>query len=432
MSDAAAYQYAQLAASFGLDLLPQTTTNEQLYGQAYVKQEGNGNESSSGDDRTQHPTGDGAERAAKRTALGDAATTDTTTTASEKKKPGRKPITDQPTTKRKAQNRAAQRAFRERKENHVKQLEDRIAELEQTTSTQQQENSYLKQQLQRFRQDGASHRSVEASPLQQTFDPVQSRPFTFNMAAYPSPASNTRRESTNSQAHESPRDCPGLSPGVSSTGTSPQTVSETDFFNPAAMPLFDRDPLLAPREPAVLPVMMAASPELSFGNLATSADLGFFNGQQQPQKAPSEEPMLFTDKHSFAPSAMAYRGGEDSFDALDLFDDQLLFGATGDVNHSADLFNGLDDLPDVAPATDVAAQEGGVLTCPEAWSKIVSHPKFESFDLDQLCADMRSKAVCSASKTQLHAQDAESSLDLYQKRMALLDGALEAHANRSL
>ncbi|KAF9578335.1 DNA-binding transcription factor yap1 [Lunasporangiospora selenospora] len=46
------------------------------------------------------------------------------------KKAGRKPLTTEPTNKRKAQNRAAQRAFRDRKERYVKSLEDRIKELE--------------------------------------------------------------------------------------------------------------------------------------------------------------------------------------------------------------------------------------------------------------------------------------------------------------
>ncbi|KAF2860597.1 hypothetical protein K470DRAFT_257829 [Piedraia hortae CBS 480.64] len=54
---------------------------------------------------------------------------DTQGVAKVSKKPGRKPQTDVPATKRKAQNRAAQRAFRERKENHLKNLESQIAEL---------------------------------------------------------------------------------------------------------------------------------------------------------------------------------------------------------------------------------------------------------------------------------------------------------------
>ncbi|GES65658.1 bZIP transcription factor [Aspergillus terreus] len=45
-------------------------------------------------------------------------------------KPGRKPATDTPPTKRKAQNRAAQRAFRERRAARVNELEDQIKKIE--------------------------------------------------------------------------------------------------------------------------------------------------------------------------------------------------------------------------------------------------------------------------------------------------------------
>ncbi|KAL4958960.1 bZIP transcription factor HapX [Aspergillus stella-maris] len=45
-------------------------------------------------------------------------------------KPGRKPATDTPPTKRKAQNRAAQRAFRERRAARVNELEDQIKVIE--------------------------------------------------------------------------------------------------------------------------------------------------------------------------------------------------------------------------------------------------------------------------------------------------------------
>ncbi|KAJ3057240.1 DNA-binding transcription factor yap1 [Rhizophlyctis rosea] len=50
---------------------------------------------------------------------------------SDRKKPGRKPARDdQPVDRRTAQNRAAQRAFRERKEKYVKALEGRVIELQ--------------------------------------------------------------------------------------------------------------------------------------------------------------------------------------------------------------------------------------------------------------------------------------------------------------
>ncbi|KAH8703094.1 transcription factor PAP1-domain-containing protein [Talaromyces proteolyticus] len=66
------------------------------------------------------------------------------------KKPGRKPLTSEPTTKRKAQNRAAQRAFRERKEKHLKDLETKVDELEKASETANQENGLLRAQVGRL------------------------------------------------------------------------------------------------------------------------------------------------------------------------------------------------------------------------------------------------------------------------------------------
>lgn len=81
------------------------------------------------------------------------------------KKPGRKPLTTEPTSvshdpqrgtgtitdsplqKRKAQNRAAQRAFRERKERHLKDLETKVQELEKVSEVTSHENLVLKQKV---------------------------------------------------------------------------------------------------------------------------------------------------------------------------------------------------------------------------------------------------------------------------------------------
>ncbi|KAH8589646.1 hypothetical protein B0O99DRAFT_636599 [Bisporella sp. PMI_857] len=52
-------------------------------------------------------------------------------------------------SRRKAQNRAAQRAFRERKERHVKDLEAKLAAMEKNSASVAQENERLKLQLQK-------------------------------------------------------------------------------------------------------------------------------------------------------------------------------------------------------------------------------------------------------------------------------------------
>ncbi|KAF9940808.1 DNA-binding transcription factor yap1 [Modicella reniformis] len=63
------------------------------------------------------------------------------------KKAGRKPLTTEPTNKRKAQNRAAQRAFRDRKEKYVKSLEDRIKELEDMNPAQSDSNNLAEENM---------------------------------------------------------------------------------------------------------------------------------------------------------------------------------------------------------------------------------------------------------------------------------------------
>lgn len=66
------------------------------------------------------------------------------------KKPGRKPLTSEPSSKRKAQNRAAQRAFRERKEKHVKDLETKVEELEKQSEAANHENTQLRARVERM------------------------------------------------------------------------------------------------------------------------------------------------------------------------------------------------------------------------------------------------------------------------------------------
>lgn len=62
-------------------------------------------------------------------------------------KPGRKLLTTEPKNKRTAQNRAAQRAFRERKERKLQELEDKVSQLEQEKSAIASESDLLRMQV---------------------------------------------------------------------------------------------------------------------------------------------------------------------------------------------------------------------------------------------------------------------------------------------
>ncbi|KAL3419910.1 bZIP transcription factor [Phlyctema vagabunda] len=86
-------------------------------------------------------------------------------------------------SRRKAQNRAAQRAFRERKERHVKDLEAKLAALTSSSSNLSTENELLRQQLQRasteneiLRATSGHQRSVSPPP---TAGPLRYTPKDF-------------------------------------------------------------------------------------------------------------------------------------------------------------------------------------------------------------------------------------------------------------
>ncbi|KAF2654151.1 hypothetical protein K491DRAFT_601400 [Lophiostoma macrostomum CBS 122681] len=98
-----------------------------------------------------------------------------TRSSSEEKEVGLTPAQ----SRRKAQNRAAQRAFRERKERHVKDLEAKLSALESSTHSLQSDNERLKLALQRARTENEILRATTGQ-----HSPTSSRPVS---ASYPSP-----------------------------------------------------------------------------------------------------------------------------------------------------------------------------------------------------------------------------------------------------
>ncbi|CUM64937.1 uncharacterized protein PRCAT00002555001 [Priceomyces carsonii] len=92
-------------------------------------------------------------------------------------KPGRKPSVDTPASKRKAQNRAAQRAFRERRATRVQELEEKLMEVEKekevkemglvnTISRLKSDNQFLLKSLEQIRSDLNELRQPESSKFQ--------------------------------------------------------------------------------------------------------------------------------------------------------------------------------------------------------------------------------------------------------------------------
>ncbi|KAG5363775.1 AP-1-like transcription factor YAP1 [Yarrowia sp. B02] len=102
------------------------------------------------------------------------------------RKPGRKPETTIPASKRKAQNRAAQRAFRERKEKHLRDLETKISQLEGETAAKNSENEFLRFQVQRLQNELKLYREkpAQTAAVSAPIPEMSAKPFTFEFPTY--------------------------------------------------------------------------------------------------------------------------------------------------------------------------------------------------------------------------------------------------------
>ncbi|KAF8585509.1 hypothetical protein K439DRAFT_1343224 [Ramaria rubella] len=164
--------------------------------------------------------------------------------------------------KRKEQNRAAQRAFRERKEKHVKDLEDKVASLEAKTEIQATENENLRDLLSRLQNENVmlkqasftfSVPSASANSPDQNRGSSRSTPDSVNLFVNGSSGAGPSRvpESAGSSVatastHDSPSSIfegfdrySGLNVSNSDTSAAPSTTSTSNATTSASVPDLD-------------------------------------------------------------------------------------------------------------------------------------------------------------------------------------------------
>ncbi|TPX58997.1 hypothetical protein PhCBS80983_g02786 [Powellomyces hirtus] len=161
-----------------------------------------------------------------------AAAAGTTVAGNPKKKPGRKPATTEPANKRTAQNRAAQRAFRERKERYVKELEERLAQLEE--AQEKSEGGELVGENSRLRQ--------KIAELENENRVLRQMPFAFEFPGQQNGMvmSNEKlNDATNGAAYDINDyrfTATNTSPGLTNTSSSYAPISPTSIINAEGTP----------------------------------------------------------------------------------------------------------------------------------------------------------------------------------------------------
>lgn len=161
------------------------------------------------------------------------------------KKPGRKQDPNEPENKRKAQNRAAQRAFRERKERHLKDLEDRVSELEKEAAATNNENEFLRQQVQRLQSELKKYRNsrFDQNSVALDISDTSSKSFTFEFPFFSGDANKQQpsgsMQQTSTAARSSGAAALNISPNTcpldrsSSSAQSPTSVGSASSLAPS-------------------------------------------------------------------------------------------------------------------------------------------------------------------------------------------------------
>ncbi|KAJ7585615.1 hypothetical protein C8J56DRAFT_948402 [Mycena floridula] len=167
--------------------------------------------------------------------------------------------------KRKEQNRAAQRAFRERKEKHVKDLEDKVADLEAKNTEAISENENLKDLLSRLQNENMTLKqssfTFSVPKTAQTFTPALS------------PSSSSTAKSPDSRSPQSIFSSPLIpfsassSPGSFKMPTNPLDLSSLTSFDPNMLNLLD--------EPTATSTGDSMAMDYGYGNNSSSGSSGF-------------------------------------------------------------------------------------------------------------------------------------------------------------
>ncbi|KAI8385031.1 uncharacterized protein BYT42DRAFT_564458 [Radiomyces spectabilis] len=348
---------------------------------------------------------------------GSASSDNGTTSSKEKnslayksRKPGRKPlveketeVADDPKSKRKAQNRAAQRAFRERRENRVKELEDRIKELEKRASEPpseqlKKENEKLKDVIKRLQAENAILNGAAASfdfplsKLGELVDQTNVRPQKLMKSSveplFSSPDSDSfsspyyTHDSPNSSKSDTPETYRAGSTSSFSTGFSAELLGfDRDSTNALNAFAYDADQLLG-----------------TSGLVHSGAEINYDN---KPEALLNYGDPLANSIYTETPVPLVFD------DNWNQFNDYALNNSTFKDIQSTPL-----DSKQVQPSTECnqasanKAEEPPSIT--KTWEKLMEHPRYEEFDIDVLCEEMKKKATCTSLS---HDQHLEQTLE---------------------
>lgn len=334
------------------------------------------------------------------------------------KKAGRKADPVEPANKRKAQNRAAQRAFRERKEKHLKDLEDRISELESESRTATDENEFLRQQVKRLQNELHHYRTARALPSPASSISPSSGKFTFEFPFFQRTLSNQQSKMTRSNSGGSSPSSSILSP-LSNVDSSSSVASNSPHNKAISTPLCSNphkgEDTFCEQLNLACGTRLDPIPKVS--KLASNDSPLIISALQEDNNCllPQKNSLNIMSPPAFELDFLSeYRDPifePETFSVPDLTTEASMFDPLELINQDKSLKQTLPESQETVPANS-----NKLMTCTAVWDRISAHPKFGELDIDGLCAELRTKAKCSETGAVLSEHDVNKVLSTLETR----------------
>lgn len=307
---------------------------------------------------------------------------------------------DNPKSKRKAQNRAAQRAFRERKENHVRILEDRVKELEELNSDKNSkllaENEQLKEMIARLQNENAALLGSSVSfdyPLSAVSDDSHRPSKIIRSSGSGATNTSTLLSDASPVAYFD-----SLSSSMSCSSKSRSNTPETQAPPSTGNAPISIDDILG-LDTSILP---------SNALLDHSELLGLNHGGKTDYSSQLDD-ILNQHRLTFATDPSQF----DFFYPLEVTNNVPLGSDATNTNDFLSSPTTTATTTTTTTTTNTKEQEGEGIPLPnltQVWDKVSQHPRFDEFDLDVLCDEMKKKAVCTE---QQHDEELEKMVNKY-------------------
>lgn len=294
--------------------------------------------------------------------------------------------------RRKAQNRAAQRAFRERKEKYVQELEGKIQQMEQAHKQERdrllENNQNLTSLIQKLEAEVLSLKNMSPAMSDGKGDTARSN---FSGSPQPSDQSSVGREATDVSVA---REDAGLkksgsqrSIGSRYCGSSCRTTKDGISFC------------------AKLKEEVCSS---AFERLLSES---IFDHSGEVNNAIEPVPIVTTEMSI----GLQNDGNPQRGRKFSTFQKKFLIDSN--ENDEYDLSSGTSEAFQHEPHPDTLQSGKQLITCSQVWERLCEHPQFEEFDIEELCVQLKAKAKCSGSGPVIEEDELHEVLEALESKL---------------